>query len=127
MGHPVLEGSEFSVPITLHHYGGAETVTRGIFTRLPYSKGQFEGAFSESGGNAWVSTPATRTEVEWVDVTNPATDVVTRYRALDEQRVRGPQLGSAPTESTRYQLIETTGPVVTPRDFSEVDFGGDFG
>ena len=70
-----------SRPITLVHYGGARTVTRGTFAKLAQSEGQLQGTFSESGYNAWVPSPANAREVEFVEVGD------TTYRALDEERI----------------------------------------
>ena len=107
--------------MTLVHYGGARTVTRGTFAKLPQSEGELRGAFSESGYNVWVPTPSNITEVEFV-IVNGVT-----WRALDEERILSaftdPMLQY---DTTRYQLVETTDvilpPVVLAGDFSPADF-----
>ena len=51
MPNPVLaESGDFalSIPVTLTHYGGAVSTTRGVLGRLPQSPGQLEGSYSDS-------------------------------------------------------------------------------
>ena len=91
-----------SRPITLRHYGGAQTATRGVFAELEQTEGELRGAFSESKFNAWVPTPAIADRVAMVEV-----EGVT-YRALDEERILSaftdPLLQH---DTTRYELVGT--------------------
>lgn len=114
-----------SRPITLVHYGGARTETRGTFARLEQTEEELRKAFSESGFNAWTPTPANTDEVEFLVIDG------TTYRALDEERILSaftdPMLQY---DTTRYQLVVTTDvilpPVVVTGDFDPADFGADF-
>ena len=121
MTNPVLAETgplSTSRPLTLVHYGGTRTVTRGTFARLEQTEGELGSAFSRSGLNAWVSTPANTDEVEFVVVDG------TTYRALDEERVLGA------FDTTRFQLVETTDVILPPitvvKHFDPADFGSDF-
>ena len=115
--NPVLDEAgplSSSRPVTLVHYAGARTETRGTFAELDETAAELMGAFSESGPNCWVPTPANRTEVEFVII-----DGVT-WRALDQERLL------AGFDTTRFQLLPTIDPplppLVVPGDFSGLDF-----
>ena len=106
MSNPVLdETGDFalSVPLTLIHYGGSETATRGVIARLPQSEGQLSGAFSESARNAYVSTPTNRTRVRTVRAAD-AEGTTHDWFVLDSEIMIGALFGSLDQSTTRYML-----------------------
>lgn len=99
-----------SQPLTLVHFGGARTSTRGLFRRLSQSESQLAGAFSESAFNVYVPTPADDTEVQYV-VVNPGEAGEAIYRKHDAERVIG---WPGVRDTTRYELAETPPDTVLP-------------
>ena len=109
--------------ITVLHYDGTQTPTRGTVARLEQTEGELDGEFSPSGANAWIPTPANIDRAEYLEETNPKTDVTTRWRVLDTENLDGPFF-----VVTRYQLVQ---PLVVaaaglvdwrPEDFSTADW-----
>ena len=95
----VLSDPTVSVSITLVHYDGTETPTRGRYARLPQSEAQLVGAFSTSGPCAWVPTPANASGVSHLIFEGRA------WRVLDEEIVGDVHVAWMGA-STRYQLVE---------------------
>ena len=93
----VLTDPELSAPVTLHHYGGAVTETRGVYRKLPESPAHLMGSFSKSGPNVWVPTPENAAPVERVTVNG------SKWRAFDAEQVGS--LAAWVGTSTRYQLV----------------------
>ena len=122
MPNPVLaETGAFalSIPVTLEHYGGAVSETRGVLGRLGQSAGQLEGSFSDSDWCCWCEPPVSTTRVEYLTVGT------TRWRVLDREDEIGAARASVGYGSIRYQLINQEGgvtPPATPRDFDPADF-----
>ena len=126
MANPVLaETGDFalSIPVTLTHYGGAASTTRGVLGRLAQSPGQLEGSYSDSDWCCWCDPPANAARVEYLTAND------TRWRVLDTEDEQGAVMGSVGYGSVRYMLVhpETATPPVTKSDFSPRDFGPDFG
>ena len=133
MAHPAITDPDLSIPITLLRYDGTLTATRGIVSVLPQTAGQLngaEGAFSESGRNAYTETVADPGGVAQVRAADPATGQTETWHVLDREAVSGPIFSGIDEWSyVRFQLRE--GAVVTPPlhrqgiDFSEIDFDTD--
>ena len=128
MPNPVMaETGAFalSIPVTLEHYGGAVSVTRGVLGRLGQSPGQLEGSYSDSDWCCWCEPPASSARVEYLTANS------IRWRVLDTEDEAGAAFASVGYGSIRYMLINQVGGVVPPpqqRDFSPADFDPrDFG
>ena len=122
MPNPVLaETGDFalSIPVTLTHYGGAVSTTRGVLGRLPQSPGQLEGSYSDSDWCCWCEPPANTERVEYLTANS------IRWRVLDTEDEVGAAFASVNHGSIRYMLINQVGGVSPPqrqRDFSPDDF-----
>ena len=112
-----------STPMTLIHYGGRVTDTRGILARLKQSEGQLEGVFSESAWQAYTPTPADSAEVQYVRVPDPTGGETREWFVIDRERISGAVYGSIDTATTRY-MLRGEGDAVTTlhRDFLASDF-----
>ena len=122
MANPVLaETGDFalSIPVTLTHYGGAVSSTRGTLAQMAQSPGQLEGSFSDSGWCCWCEPPANTTRVEYLMANS------IRWRVLHDENEAGASFSSVGYGSIRYMLINQEGGVQPPqrqRDFSPDDF-----
>ena len=122
MVNPVIaESGDFalSIPVTLTHYGGAVSTTRGVLGRLPQSPGQLEGSFSDSDWCCWCEPPANTERVEYLTANS------IRWRVLDTEDEVGAAFASVNHGSIRYMLINQVGGVSPPqrqRDFDPLDF-----
>ena len=128
MPNPVLaESGDFalSIPVTLTHYGGAVSTTRGVIGRLPQSPGQLEGSYSDSDWCCWCEPPSNTAQVEYLTANS------IRWRVLDTEQEEGAAMASVGYGSIRYMLIHQEGGVQPPqrqRDFDPQDFDPqDFG
>ena len=122
MANPVLaETGDFalSIPVTLTHYGGAVSETRGVLGRLAQSPGQLEGSFSDSDWCCWCEPPANTARVEYLTANS------IRWRVLDTEPELGAAFSVVGFGSVRYQLIHAEGGAQPPqrqRDFDQQDF-----
>ena len=122
MPNPVIaESGDFalSIPVTLQHYGGAVSTTRGVLGRLPQSPGQLEGSYSDSDWCCWCNPPANTERVEYLTANS------IRWRVLDTEDEVGAAFASVNFGSIRYMLIHAEGGAQPPqrqRDFSPDDF-----
>ena len=93
--HPVLTDPDFSAAITLEHFDGTESETRGRVSRLDESAADVRAEFTGDGTQAWVAGRYEPDEIEFVIVNGH------RYRA-----VGGAPLGGGEFSSTRLALID---------------------
>ena len=49
-----------SIPVTLEHYGGTTTATRGALARMGQTEGELESQFSDSDWCCWCPEPIQR-------------------------------------------------------------------
>ena len=122
MANPVLaETGDFalSIPVTLEHYGGAVSETRGALGRLGQSPGQLEGSFSDSDWCCWCEPPESAARVEYLTAKG------IRWRVLDTEDEVGAEFASVGYGSVRYMLVnreDGAAPPVQSLDFDPVDF-----
>ena len=122
MANPVLaETGDFalSIPVTLTHYGGAVSTTRGVLSRMAQSPGELMGSFSDSAWCCWCEPPANTERVEYLMANS------IRWRVLDTEDEQAAAMASVGYGSIRYMLIHQEGGVQPPaqqRDFSPDDF-----
>ena len=119
----VLEDADMSVPITLLHDDGSESVTRGIVGRFPLIVGDLD---APSKLSAWVSSPANEALVFEARVTrrDGASDV---YTVMETEPTEGALYGDLMSATTEYALRFARA-VAGVADFDPVDFAvADFG
>ena len=124
--NPVLaEVGDFalSIAVTLTHFGGAVSQTRGVLGRLAQSPGQLDGSYSDSDWCCWCEAPANTARVEYLTADS------IRWRVLDTEDEVGAAMGSLGYGSVRYMLVNREGGVAPAAnvDFDEADYGPDFG
>ena len=91
--HPVLTDPDLSVPVSLLHYDGTVSETRGVLSTLDETAGTVMAEFTGAGAQAWVSGRYEPEAIEFV-VANGR-----RHRALG-----GAPLGGGEFSSTRLVL-----------------------
>ena len=111
--------------MTLTYHDGRETLTRGVFARLPQTPGSLGAEFKPQGWQAWVPTPAAPENIEFVTVEESEAHSETRHRVINRQRVQSPLM-----DTTRFEVqgAGVTTPIddmvdFDPADFSSEDFG----
>ena len=122
MSNEVIEETgplALSIPVSLHHYGGAVTETRGALARMGQSESELETDFSDSDWCCWCSEPANATRVEYLEAN------AIRWRVLHTDPLGGGIGASVNRRTVRYMLIHEQGTVTPPvrnRDFDPDDF-----
>ena len=99
----VFSDPDMGEPVTLHHFDGTVTETRGAAAWLPSTPGDVMASFSESGRMVWTPAPANRSGVSHVTVGGE------RRRCIDAQEigvVSDPDVGL----SLRCQLQDVVDP-----------------
>ena len=91
--HPVYEDPDLSVPITLRHYDGTVSETRGVVSTLDESASTLTAEFTGAGAQAWVSGRYEPDEIEFVTANGRT------HRALG-----GAALAGGGFQSTRLAL-----------------------
>ena len=130
MPNPVIaEAGDFalSIAVTLTHFDGTVSTTRGVLGRLPQSPGQLEGSFSDSAWCCWCEPSSNSAKVEYLTANS------IRWRVLDAEQEQGAAMASVGYGSVRYMLIHQEGGVAPPvrqgdfdrRSFSPEDFRTD--
>ena len=92
--HPVLTDPDMSAPITLEHFDGTKSETRGRVSRLDETAADVMAEFTGAGAQAWVAGRFEPEEIEFVIVNGH------RYRALG-----GATLAGGGWQSTRLALL----------------------
>ena len=119
----VLEDAEMSVPITLLHDDGSESVMRGIVGRFPLIVGDLD---APSKLSAWVSSPANDALVVQARVTR-RDGAIDAYTVLETEPTEGALYGDIMSATTEYAL-RFAGAVAALADFDPADFSAaDFG
>ena len=121
MTNEVLEETgrlALSIPVTLEHYGGAVTATRGALARMGQSESELESDFSDSDWCCWCPEPANAAKVEHLVADSM------RWFVLHTDWLGGAIGTSAGRRTVRYMLIhgESVGGLVTNVDFDPADF-----
>ena len=125
--NPVLaETGDFalSIPVTLEHYGGDVSQTRGTIGRLSQAPGQLEGGYSDSDWCCWCEPPSNTARVEFLTANS------IRWRVLDTEDEVGAAFASVGYGSIRYMLVNQESAVqppsrardFDPRSFNPLDF-----
>ena len=123
----VLENSgplSLSVPITLEHDDGTETVTRGTVAFRPERDTLFGEDGKGSGWNLWTSTPATDSRVTRAHVRAPSGTLT--FQSLYSERITGALFGSVKRDTTRSQVCPVEVDVSASVDFDSSDFDTSF-
>lgn len=109
-----------SVPVTLEHYGGAVTETRGALARMGQSESELEkSAFSDSDWCCWCPEPANRETVEYLEANDA------RWRVLDTDTLGGGIGTDSGRRTVRYMLIHEQAAMqmdFDPADYAVADF-----
>lgn len=91
-----------SEDLILQLFGGGTHEARGVVARLPQTGAQVTGAFSKSGWQAWIPTPARHDEIEAVTMASGET-----RRVIFQEIIGGPYSPSG-RSTLRLSLAETT-------------------
>ena len=120
----VLEDADMSVPITLLHDDGSETVTRGIVGRSPLI---VEDLDAPSKLSAWVTSPANDALRSLKSWSRGGTVPATFTRSMETEPTEGALYGDLMSATTEYALRFARA-VAGVADFDPVDFAiADFG
>ena len=93
-----------SVPMILRHHGGAVTETRGIMAVLSKSTGQAEATYAKAGRMAWLPLPTESAVPEFLEITDPDTATVFRYRIYRSQAIKGHEFGALSRQTLQLYL-----------------------